>query len=401
MLKVFTLLLRPIEGHLSDNSSKIDIESGSKKLFFTDFVTKMLFSIVYQCDSLRNLSLELQTNPICKDLGLSYTPFSTLKDGFSRFDSEHFKSIFEHILSILPFNKVAYLNELGLFKVIDGSLFPTLLQMNWTSYRQKANAFKVHLSFELNRMIPTEFIIQSGNSSERTALMSMLQKGVTYIADRGYFSFEIIKNITQSSAFFIFRLKENTLFVADKQNVIDSETMPTCFKNVTDQNGVFLNDSYNTQTRMISFNVWDSTFIIATNRFDLSTINIIILYAYRWQIELFFKYFKRTLNGIHLFNHSENGLQTQFYLMNTLALLELYLKQSCQAAQNFAQSFRKLQDKTADILSFDGQSPADWIKNIAQHFYIFWKISKNWLLVLKNTLNQIVDNQIIKLLAVT
>ena len=55
-------------------------------------------------------------------------------------------------------------------------------------------------------MIPTEFVIKSGNSCERTALLSMVQKGITHIADRGYFSFDLAKNITEKNAYFILRI---------------------------------------------------------------------------------------------------------------------------------------------------------------------------------------------------
>jgi IS4 transposase len=65
---------------------------------------------------------------------------------------------------------------------------------------------------------------------------------------------------------------------------------------------------------------------LLTNRLDISTLQVIILYAYRWQIELFFKYVKRTLKGLHLFNHGANGVQTQFYLLLTLSLLLMRIK---------------------------------------------------------------------------
>jgi hypothetical protein len=51
---------------------------------------------------------------------------------------------------------------------------------------------------------------------------------------------------------------------------------------------------------LVKFSVLQSDFIICTNRFDLTSLQIIMLYAYRWQIELLFKFLKRTLNGIHL-----------------------------------------------------------------------------------------------------
>ena len=88
-------------------SAKIDFESDSKKLFFQDFTKKLLFCFVYQVSSLRSLSTELQTNEVCKVLALQYTPFSTLKDGFNRFDSIHYKTIFENLVKNLPLFKVS------------------------------------------------------------------------------------------------------------------------------------------------------------------------------------------------------------------------------------------------------------------------------------------------------
>jgi hypothetical protein len=265
-------------------SAKIDSDSDSKKLFFKDFTKKLLFCFIYQVPSLRHLSLELQTNQVCQDLGLSYTPFSTLKDGFNRFDSCHYKTIFETLIKNTTLFKVPYLEEIGLFKVIDGSLFPTLVQMDWTKYRKSKNAFKLHFCFELNRMIPTEFWRGTGNSCERTMFLQMVQSGITYIADKGYFSFDLVEKVMAMQAFFILRIKENMLFKKQESLEIASN-MPICFKNISDSVGIFTNDPHQKTVRLIEFQVWDSYFMIATNRFDLSTLQIIILYAYRWQIE--------------------------------------------------------------------------------------------------------------------
>jgi IS4 transposase len=375
-------------------SAKIDLDSGSKKLFFKDFTYKLLFCFIYQIDSLRGLSSELQTNQVCKDLSLEYTPFSTLKDGFSRFDCIHYKTIFENLVKNTPLFKVPYLEEMGIFKVIDGTLLPTLLHMSWTQYRKNKNAFKLHFSFELNRMIPTEFWRGTGNSCERTMLLKMVQSGITYIADKGYFSFDLVEKVIQMQAFFILRVKENMLFEKIESFEI-AKNLPVCFKNVSDAKGVFKNDPNQNIVRLVHFQVWDSCFMIVTNRFDLSTLNIIILYAYRWQIELFFKYLKRTLNGIHLLNHSENGIEIQFYLMMTLAVLQLNFKQTCQAVQNIVPFFQDFHQASKQIQVFGGTSPSDWIKKNAKPLYVFWKISKNWLLILKNSLTKIIDNQLV------
>jgi len=60
--------------------------------------------------------------------------------------------------------------------------------MDWATYKSTSNALKMHLAFELNRMIPVQFISTDANGCEKKALMEMLEAGVTYIADRGYVS---------------------------------------------------------------------------------------------------------------------------------------------------------------------------------------------------------------------
>jgi IS4 transposase len=80
----------------------------------------------------------------------------------------------------------------------------------------------------------------------------------------------------------------------------------------------------------VRFTIQGKQFAICTNRTDLNTLQIIVCYAYRWQIELMFKFLKRTMHGLHLFNQSENGVKIQFYCLLTLALLQLRLKQCCK-----------------------------------------------------------------------
>ncbi|CAN5584590.1 hypothetical protein BH10ACI1_BH10ACI1_04940 [soil metagenome] len=393
--KLFFILLRPIEAIIASMSPIIDQKSLSQKLFFGDFVKKLIFAYVEQISSLRSLSLELQTNPKCQDLGLSETPFSTLKDGFYRFESGYFKTLFETALNSIELKRIKCLDEIGLFRVIDGSLFPLLFQMSWSEYRKQKNAFKLHLNFELNRMIPTEFLIGSGKSSERAFLLKVLEAGVTYIADRGYASFEVIAKLLNSEACFIFRVRDNVLYEVQEIFALAVEEMPKCFRQVRDEMVIFTNDKFHSQVRLIQFEVAGSYFRIVTNRLDLSTLQIIILYAYRWQIELFFKYLKRTLKGLHLFNHSQNGVEIQFYLLMTLAILLMRMKQTLQTAekkkrQKIATKQEKAEKKEAN--------PSEWIRNISEIFYESWKISKNWLLIVRNSLSKIIDNELLTML---
>ncbi len=388
---LFNTILRPLEAMLASMSPSIDQEAASEKLFFADFVRKLIFGYLYQNSSLRSLTVELETNAVCRDLDLQPTPFSTLKDGFSRFQSKYFKQLYETLLESANLSKVAFIEELGICQVIDGSLFPMLLSITWTNYREKKNAFKLHLSFELNRMMATEFWVGSGNSSERAFLEKVVTAGVTYIADRGYFSFALADKVLQAKAFLVMRVKDNLLYEVVESGVINLAEIPNCFHRVADEIIIFTNDEKRNRLRLITFTIAGSYFRIVTNRFQLSTLNIIILYAYRWQIELFFKFMKRTMKGIHLLNQSQNGVDIQFYLLLTTAILMLKFKQSNQENED-------LEEKVEEKREKKGLSPSEWIKEIGKIFYKSWKISKNWLLIVKNSLNQIVDYELLKLL---
>ncbi len=61
-------------------------------------------------------------------------------------------------------------------------------------------------------MISVEFLVSAANGSERQRLLEMLKTGVTYIADRGYMSFQICHQLLETKSHFIFRVKTNLLY---------------------------------------------------------------------------------------------------------------------------------------------------------------------------------------------
>ena len=48
--------------------------------------------------TLRQLITDLETSYLCESLGLKQTPFSTMKDGFTRFPSKFFEKLYQHVL---------------------------------------------------------------------------------------------------------------------------------------------------------------------------------------------------------------------------------------------------------------------------------------------------------------
>lgn len=67
-------------------------------------------------------------------------------------------------------------------------------------------------------------------------------------------------------------------------------------------------------------------FWFLTNRFDLSCEEIILIYKYRWDIEVFFRFIKQELNFSHLISVNENGIKILLYMTLILAMLILIYK---------------------------------------------------------------------------
>ena len=93
--------------------------------------------------------------------------------------------------------------------------------MDWAHYKTSCHAIKIHMAFELNRMMPVKFITTDANFSEKKALLMMLEKGVTYIADRGYMSFSLFHQINLQRAFFIIRVKKRLIYTLTEELSFD------------------------------------------------------------------------------------------------------------------------------------------------------------------------------------
>ena len=397
-MNTFEKLTAPLNSFFTEQGNQIDQESRSKSLFFRDFTLKMIYAIVMQVGSLRMLITELDTSQNSIKLNFKPSAYSTFRDGFNRFAVKHFRQMFFYVLKSYDWMRLAAIDEAGIIKLVDGSLFPTLTSMCWATYKKSKNALRLHLEMDLNTMIPTEFLVQKANSSERSFLLSILKESYTYIADRGYFSFKVGNAITKANAFFVIRIKANLKFttLADLKLTSTQTKVPECFTQISDQLIRFNSDEFEKEYRLVGFTVLQSQFLLCTNRFDLSTMQIIMLYAYRWQVELMFKFLKRTLNGIHLFNHSQNGVTIHFYLLMIVALLKIRIMQICQRkTRQVVQQKQHMED----LNDYFGIKPDEWINSIAEVFYLHWKIGKHWMARLRNLIQLEFDEYVINKLA--
>ena len=170
-----------------------------------------------------------------------------------------------------------------------------------------------------------------------------------YVVDRGYLDYGLYQHILDSKSSFLARLRGNFISelieerpvseaaraagVRSDQIVwIGSEKdgkrirQPLRLLKVhvvnTPQNGLKprgLQVSRKVKSVRVSeteFDVW-----LLSDRMDIPAESLALLYKYRWQIEIFFRWLKCTLGCRHLLAHSQNGIEIQMYAALIASLL--------------------------------------------------------------------------------
>lgn len=377
---MFHQLVKPIDQLLEDKELDLGRDT-AKTLRFDIFLKLLLYFYLQGIDTLRSLITDLHTNPDSSRAGFFVVGLSTIHDAFYRYPLRLFQNIYSYLLKSLSVYEIEEFKELGRLILTDGSLFRMSINDFWAEFRNKAKALKLHLHFELNQMVTTCFWVTHANQDERKELAKHLEQAVTYIADRGYLCFKFFHQIVENEAFFIIRSRKNLTYRVKKQltvHLIDS--VKHIFFQVTDELVIFNADEKQHTYRRISFRTRQTLFVLITNRRDMTTYQIIRLYAFRWQIELFFRFLKRTLNGIHLINHGLNGVTIQFYVILIVNLLLLRFKR--QQMQQYL--FKQKDNKNSPIQNID--SVELFFKYLGDQIPCYLKIKKQEINAIRNCL---------------
>jgi hypothetical protein len=281
---VFKTILAPLFSLLREQCAQLKGDADTYKLSLEPFVLTLVFAVLNNVKSISLLVTEIDSSAVAREFGLIKASRSMYSEAFSRYSAEIFQNMFHRLLERLDFLSIPELQFLGRLVCVDGSLVPAIQTMTWAKYKSTANALKINLAFELNRMIPVQIITADANTSEREMLAQLLEAGVTYIADRGYLSFKMIRQVIENQAFFIFRMKSNWKYtIVQTLDASIPEKWQGFVHDVTDQKIIFRNEVG--VHRLVRFSALGEVYLILTNRIDLKTHEIIMLYAYRWQIE--------------------------------------------------------------------------------------------------------------------
>ena len=210
------------------------------------------------------------------------------------------------------------------------SLFP------WAHFRRNKAAIKLHTLLNLRGNIP-EFIHISDGKLGDVNVLDLLTPlvGAFYIMDRGYLDFARLYALHRALAFFVTRSKRGFRFQRRYSHVIDPET-GVLFDQTVILTGFYSAKAYPDPLRRIGYRDPETgkRLVFLTNHFVLPSPSIALLYRFRWQVELFFKWIKQHLRIKAFYGTSENAVKTQIwiaiavYVLVAIVKKELHLEQS-------------------------------------------------------------------------
>ncbi len=374
---LFDKLLEPIAAPL-DELDHQPLSQAASKLKFAVFIRTLLFRLFNQIRSLRDLQLDLKTSTSAKLLRLPSLGLSTLHDAFVRYPCSWVIRLVQYVAPELA--QLPELSSLGQLWCVDSSFWPLVRQLGWLA-RQGLKGVRLHLAFSLNTLCSVAFFLtcdKSPTAHERAMLMALVQAGVTYILDRGYISLPACRELIDRGAFFVVRARNNQRWRVLADIEVAASEVLNHLSEISDQVVQLRSDAHCTVLRLVCFTCGKHRFCLLTNRFDLRTHEIILLYAWRWQVELLFRAWKHTLGGLHLINLSEEGIALQFQMLVLAAILWALLQQ--HSDKLLADSGRKEESSKTGSKSVTAQ--------LSQVFRVTWRMLRKSLRVLANCLAQ-------------
>jgi IS4 transposase len=187
---------------------------------------------------------------------------------------------------------------------------------------------------DLRGNLPTFIRITDGKTHDVNILDELVFEPLAiYLMDKGYTDFARLYRINQASAFFVTRAKSNLAYSRVGSSTVEKEHGLRCDQTV--KLTIYKSrKAYPVNLRRVKYydRVQNKTYVFLTNNFEITAMQVALLYKYRWKIELFFKWIKQHLKIKSFWGESENAVKTQIwiavctYLMVAIAKKELKLE---------------------------------------------------------------------------
>jgi len=229
--------------------------------------------------------------------------------------------------------------------VVDSTVIELVAScLDWAKHRRRKAAAKCHLRLNLHSFLPGFAIIDTAreNDAKRAReLTAGIRAGEIVIFDKAYVDFDHLFALHQRGVFWVTRARDDFRYRVvkqlakskDKRILRDELVELTVFRS---------HQAYRQPMRRIVARVEvdgkEVEMVFITNNLEWSAGTIADLYRCRWQIEVFFKQIKQTLQLADFLGQSANAVRWQIWT----ALLLYVLLRFVAWIDSWAHSFTRL-----------------------------------------------------------
>jgi hypothetical protein len=229
-------------------------------------------------------------------------------------------------------------------QIVDATVIQLVANcLDWAKHRRRKAAAKCHLRLDLQSFLPRFAIIdvaREHDASRAGELCAGLRAGEIVIFDRGYVDYLHLALLHERGVFFVVRAKSNLAYrvkrqlrapkgriLADEEielsDPLTSRHAPKCLRRVV---------------ALVEVDGQDLEMVFLTNNLEWAPSSVAELYRCRWQIEVFFKQIKQTLQLADFLGHNANAVRWQLWT----ALLSYVLLRYAAFLGSWAHSFSRL-----------------------------------------------------------
>ena len=313
-------------GLINRHARETGVDSQARTFSVLSHLSAMLFAQLSHAMGLNDVCdwLRLKT-PVLARFGVTPPARNTLshanKNRSADFAEKLFWSVLGHLQHVQP-GFAAGRKGKGLlrrFKVRIHAVDSTVIQlvancMDWAKHRRRKAAAKMHLRLDLHSFLPSFAIVDTAadhDNKRAREICAGIASGEIVVFDKAYVDFDHLFDLLSRGVWWVTRAKDNM-----KCHVV---------KNLSKGHDGILKDQIvslkgrhkGMQVRRVE--AWVEVdgelkrMVFISNNFAWSPRSVCDLYRRRWDIEVFFKQVKQSLNLGSFLGHSANAVRWQVY----------------------------------------------------------------------------------------
>jgi hypothetical protein len=338
--------LQPLLTRLRSTGCERD-RAGNRQLFY-DHVCGLILLTFFNpsVKTLRDLQAASRLAQVRKKLGCSEAALGSLSEALHLFEPERLTEIIQELLEKIPDSPTAdpRLRELAhVPTAVDGTLLRQLPQVTQACFAgRRDRGWKLHTHFEVLRGIPVAARLTDasgkGPASEKAVLRRTLEADRCYVTDRGYEDFSLFNAIVATRSSYVCRVRNDHHFAKREARDLTADALVAGVQEdavgrMGSPKSIRIEHPDHDQRRIVVRVVCHpkrggrrrhaatQNLVLVTNLLDVPAEVIVLLYRFRWLIELFFRWLKCVLSCRHLLSKDANGIETQMYCALIACLL--------------------------------------------------------------------------------